>query len=226
MYSRIDGQKALEYYDEAIASDSSNAWAYAEKGELAMRQNDRQTTLAMYEQAIKLSKWNQLFLNNAAYQYYLNRDYGKAYELYARLLNLQPDFLISYSMVANTALMLGNADLAGRILEPLEEKLHDQSILNLERNQGGWAYRDRDQNELILYSPQEKIAYLRYLLALARQLTGHPKEAERVLREVAAESHDTSQVRLILDSDISNLEAARPEFAKQLYKFKLSIGVK
>jgi hypothetical protein len=76
------------------------------------------------------------------------------------------------------------------------------------------------------HSPQEKIAYLKYLLALARQLAGHPEEATRAIREVAAERHDVTNARLVLDSDISNLEPARPEFATQLRKFRLSVRAK
>jgi tetratricopeptide (TPR) repeat protein len=227
VYSTIDPQKSSEYYDEAIASDKNNALAYAGKAYLAMKRGDRQTALAMYEVAINLSPWNQTFLNNAAYQYYLNSNYSKAEELYVRLLNLQPDFLLSYSMLANTQLILGNAVLADSNLEPLDEKLRDQSILKLQRNQGGWEYQVRNQNKPVtLYSQPEKVAYLRYLLALARQLTRHHEAAIRALQEVAAESHDTSQARLIIDSDISNLADARPEFAKQLREFRLSLGVK
>jgi tetratricopeptide (TPR) repeat protein len=183
----------------------------------------------MYTAAIKISPWNQMFLNNAAYQYYLRRDYKQAEQLYVRLLNLQPDFLLSYSMLANAELMLGDAAQADRNLEPLESKLQEDSFVKLKGNQGTWEFEVLGQTNLVaLYSAQEKVAYLRYVLALARQLAGHPQEARRELQEAAAESHghDTSQARHVLVSDISSLETARPEYAKQLHEFRVALEAK
>lgn len=180
----------------------------------------------MYEIAESKSPWNQTFLNNAAYQYYLRHDYSKAEELYVRLLNLQHDFLLGYCMLANTQLMLGNAGLADRNLEPLENRLRDDSIMKLERNQGTWEFEVSDQQALVeFYSPQEKVTYMRYLLALVRELSGHTEEAKRELQEVAIESrgHDTTQALHVVKSDIFNLQRARTEYAKELRAFQVTI---
>jgi tetratricopeptide (TPR) repeat protein len=166
--SNVDPEEAMSYYDKALASDHKNAWAYYGKGVLEETLGDRDTALQMYEKAVAISPWNQSFLNNAAYQHLLKRDYPTAEKLYVRVLNLQPDFLPSYCYLANAELMMGNAALADRNLEPLDERLHDESIMKLTFNQGTWMTKVRNQTDLVyMSSSQEKITYLRYLLAQA-----------------------------------------------------------
>ena len=60
------------------------------------------------------------------------------------------------------------------------------------------------------YEPEEHMAYLRSLIALARQIVGRPLEAKRELSRIADENggRDLTRVRRLLGSDLSRLEKA------------------
>lgn len=223
VYSNINRERAMDYYERALASDDKNAWAFYGKGLLVEQEGNRDLALQMYDKAIEISELNHSFLNNAAYQHFLQHDYVTAEQMYVQVVNSQPDFLLSYCYLANTQWVMGQTKLVDRNLEPLEEKL--PLVIKLKINQPSWMIQVKDQNDLVyLYSPEEKMAYLRYLLALARQLAGRPKDARRELEKEATESrgHDISQARRVLESDIANIER-NPGFAEELHAFKLML---
>lgn len=220
VYRNIDSQEALRYYDQALASDSTNAMAYYGRGILFDKRGETADALAMYEKAVSLSKWNQIFLNNLAYQYYLRGEYKKSENLYVRLLDLDGRFLLSYYMLANSQLMLGGASVAYRNLMLLDARLKDGVSTKLVRNQATWFFHTGKNATIHLYSDAEKSAYAKYLMALACHLKGLDPDVQRYLSEVPAIGpRRAAVVKTLIDADLSRLAKAQPDLASQLRFF-------
>ena len=91
------------YYNKALKADPDNALAYFLKGHLFARKGQGDEAMRMYEQAIERSPWNQIFLNNLAYEHYLRADYRRAADRYRQLLNLDPRLYVGYCYALRTA---------------------------------------------------------------------------------------------------------------------------
>jgi tetratricopeptide (TPR) repeat protein len=220
VYSTMDSKKALDYYNRALESNGGNAWAYFGKGLLFDRSGKSNLALEMYEKAVQLSPWNQIFLNNLAYQRYLRGNYKDAELHYVFLLDLESRYLLSRCMLANTQLKLGAVSLAYSNLQPLNEYLRDDQVIKLRRNQGQWFFHVERGEIVELNSAAEKIAYSRYMMALASYMLGYRDEAYTHLAEAEAAGRDAStQARRVLKADISTLAKERPEWATGLLVF-------
>jgi tetratricopeptide (TPR) repeat protein len=227
----IDPQEALADYEKAIASDQNNTFAYYGEALLKEDQGDQDSALKLYEKAIKISPWNQVLLNNAAYIYFQRQNYPKAQELYLRTVQLQPTFLVGRATLAETQMLMGDPQTADSNLEVLDGMLHDQAILKqkLTLNVGrAWTFQMHDRGKPVnLFSDQEKVVYLWYLLGLARQLSGNPTEATHALREAAvAAPHDIANPRRVIESDLANIVEAQPDLAKAAHKFEVALRAK
>ena len=220
----IDPEAALRNYDQALASDSDNTAAYSGRGILFDQWNRPADALAMYEQAVTRSPWNQSYVNNLAYQYYLRGNYRQAEELYIRLLKLDPRFLLSYCMLSNSQLLLGDTNSAYYNLLLLDDRLKDGDSAKLPRNQFVWFFHTGENAPVQLYSEAEKGAYARYLMALGAHLRGLSRDVQRHLSEIPTLSHrDAVVVRSIIDADILRLAKARPDFASKLRVFSVTL---
>lgn len=220
VYRTIDPKKSLDYYNQAIASNGGNAWAYYGKGLLFDLSGQGNAALEMYEKAVQLSPWNQTFVNNLAYQRYLRGDYKEAELHYVFLLNLESRYLLSRCMLANTQLKMGAVSVAYSNLQPLNEYLHDGQVMKLQRNQGQWFFHVERGEIVELNSAAEKTAYLRYMMALASYMSGYHDETHTHLAEAEAAGRDASaHARRVLMVDISTLAKERPEWGTGLLVF-------
>ncbi len=133
IYSSIDTEQAIEYYNEAIDKDPSIAAAYFGIGFIYDEQNKYDEALIMYEKALSLSKWNQLFLDNLGHLYYLRKEYNKSIEKYELLLRLNENYLPAYYTISNTYRLAGNMEQARLDQEKVIKLLGDENvtILNL-----------------------------------------------------------------------------------------------
>ena len=75
---KIHPEEAAADFDKAIQFDPENALAHFYKGVLLDRKGSRDEALRHYTIAAEKSEWNQVFLNNLAYQYFQRGDYALA----------------------------------------------------------------------------------------------------------------------------------------------------
>jgi|KBSMisStandDraft_5_1062788.scaffolds.fasta_scaffold148678_2 Flp pilus assembly protein TadD len=217
VYTNLDRDKALKYYRQSLASDQKNAYAYEGLGVLLDLQGKTPDALQMYEKAVSLSGWNQTFLNNLAYQYYLRANYSKAEELYLLLLGLDDRYFLSYCMLANTQLMLGSPRAAYRNLQRLDAMLRDGATSKLKRNNGDWFFHVTELETVHLTSADQKAGYVRLLMAVTAKLLALDDDVRRHLLEATSDS--SKQSLRIVDSDINRLAKAQPALAGRLAEF-------
>ena len=225
VHARIDPDSALWYYDQALASDTGNALAYAGKGDVYLLRNQEVNAFEMYERAHSISPWNQVFLNNLGYQRYLRGDYAEADSIYRRLLLLNDKYLLSAYMLANTDLMMGQPGVAYQILQILVAgSLRDSARMSLPSNLSGWAFFVGGARPEELHDRREKATYAHYLMAITAYLSGDEPSARRHLREVG-QLHVPwlKPVETIVWTDLRTLRGARPEMRARIDRLERMI---
>lgn len=226
VYRTIDEETALSYYKKALENNPGNATAYFGKGAVYDRQGKTDEAIAMYKKASDISPWNQTFLNNLAYQHYLRGEYYTAESLYLLLLRLDGRFLLSYYMLANTQLMLGDQTTAKKNLLNLEELIRYGSTFDLPRNRGGWLFHLDLMPSITFYSQQEKIAYARYLMGLTEFLNGNIQVCRNHIEEVKKLDLTTEQlydVLFLVWDNIEELKKSQPGWVSMLTSFEVLI---
>ncbi|MGH6826968.1 tetratricopeptide repeat protein [Methyloceanibacter sp.] len=217
VYSAIDHAEAHRYLDQAIAINSKNARAYALKGDLFESEQKTAMALKMFENAVSLSPWNQVFLSNLAYEHFLLEQYQEAERLYLQLLNLNPRFMESYYMLARTQFRLGDFEAAYTNLQSLSSLLNDQAIMSLPRNQEMWWFYGPDKKEIDLRTDTEKRAYARYLMELGEHLLDREPDTRLADDSTAG---DTPFVRLLVIGELEELGESQPDLKNKLSSFR------
>ncbi len=203
-----------EAWDEALAIDSTFAYAYRSKSTAYLKSGDFVTWKKLIDKAIKYDPQGELFYR-ASCRYQFFRDYQGAIND-IELLDSLLDYNIGYSQNGDYHLniikalsykALGNIDLA---LEIFEKQLNDSThsigiydylhigVLNLELGNYAKAIDYFKKQEL-----ENDIAENRYYIALAYKKSGNTKECNDNL--VIAKKKHQSEVRM-LDTYVEKMD--------------------
>ncbi len=222
IYRSIDSEQALKYYQTAIDKDPSIAAAYFGIGVIYDEQNKSDDALKMYEKAVNLSRWNQVFLDNLGDQYYQRKEYQKAIEQYELLLRLEGRFLVAYYTLSNAYRLTGNLEQARLDQERLIKLLGDANVTSMKRNQQAWFLRTRS-NQVNFYDYPEKKFYAYYNIALTYYLRGNETEAIQYIKK-ANDLHIDKDLELeikgLINFDIDNLQEEQSSFRNRTEEFK------
>jgi tetratricopeptide (TPR) repeat protein len=217
VYREINPALALQYFERASQSNPRNAWAYFKQGVLLDQAGNENQAIAMYEKAVSLSPWDQLFLNNLGYAHFRLGDYKKSENIYKLLLSLDGRFLLSYYMLANSQMRLGDFESASATLKALDGLINDEATRTLPRNNDAYWYWMGPDGEIRLYSWDEKKVYAKYLTALDAYLLGRPSDVQSLGQ--SPEGEDTSP-RLLITMDLADLQKLRPDLKNTLASFR------
>jgi tetratricopeptide (TPR) repeat protein len=221
IHLNIDVAEAEDYLDRSLTSNAENAWAYFSKGILFDLANRPKGAIAMYDKAVSLSKWNQTFLNNLAYQHFILGNYEEAQNIYNKLLRLHPYYLLSYYILAKTKFRLSEFETAYANLQFLNDLLNDEAAMGRALNRSPWLFHGHSKSMLVLYSETEKREYAHYLTALAAHLVGNATEVQRLLSDAV---EDGATARQLITMDITELAQWRPDLEKGLNSFRSAIA--
>lgn len=222
IYTPINPDKALEYYQKAIKNDPSIAAAYFGIGVIYDEQNKPDEALQMYLAALNLSKWNQVFLSNLADQYCLRKDYQKAIEQYNLLLTLDDRLLPVYYTVSNAYRIEGNLEQARKDQEKLIKLLNNENVTSYKRNQQVW-YFHCGYEHIFFYEYPEKKYYAYYNLAITYYLLGNETEARICVNEAEDLNLDKDlekRVQKLIHFDIDTLQKEQKDYRNKTEEFK------
>ncbi len=222
IYSSIDSKQAIEYYQKAIDKDPSVAAAYFGIGVIYDEQNKHDEALMMYEKALSLSKWNQLFLDNLGYQYYLRKEYNKAIEKYELLLRLNEHFLSAYYIISNAYRVTGNIEQARLDQEKLIKLLDDENVTSLKRNKEPWFF-SFGYEKVYFFNFSKKKFYAYYNMALTYYLLGNETEAMQYIKkakDLHIDRESELDVKKLVDFDIGMLEEEQRSFLNRTKEFR------
>ncbi|HLB71309.1 MAG TPA: tetratricopeptide repeat protein [Candidatus Methanoperedens sp.] len=221
IYSPIDTERAIEYYHIAIDKDPSIAAAYFGIGFIYDEQNRYDEALIMYEKALSLSKWNQLFLDNLGHLYYLRNEYNKSIEKYELLLRLNENYLPAYYTISNTYRLTGNMEQARLDQETVIKLLGDENVTRLKRNEEPWFFSfGSDKVNFFDYSKKKSYAY--YNIALTYYLLGNESEAKGYLKkakDLHLDKESELDVKRLIYFDIGMLGAKQPALLNRTEEF-------
>lgn len=218
VYSNIAKDKALEYYKKAINSDPSVASAYMGMGNIYADKKDdkdmRGRTLEMYEEALKLSQWNQSYLNNISYEYLRMGKYDKAIEKYALLLSLQDQYLPTYYSLSKAYRFLGNWKDAHWYQSRLCDLLDDEKVISKKNNAAYWSV-DTDSTPVGFWDLKQKKFYAYYSFALTCYLMKDESEiVEKFIKRAKGlklKDEDESEIKRLMNFDVKKLQARQKE---------------
>jgi tetratricopeptide (TPR) repeat protein len=220
---KIDEGKALDYLNKALSIDRNLAMAYTSIGFIYDKQNKIEDAFNMYEQATKLSEWNQKAINNSAYHYLLRKKYHKAIERYELLLSLDKYQLISYLTLAQSYQMIGDLKNAYKKQKYLVQLFNDKKVTALRRNKDTWFFYTEPYEGVTfdIDNSLEKKCYAYYCLALTCYLLDRQKEARVALEKAQKLQNDgNSEAKELLEWNIDQLGKEQKSFRQKLDEFK------
>lgn len=222
IYTPINQDKALEYYQKAIDNDPSIAAAYFGIGVIYDQQNKPDEALKMYRVALNFSKWNQVFLSNLGDQYYLRKEYQKAIEQYDLLLTLDDRLLPVYYTVSNSYRLKGNLEQARMDQEKLIRLLDNENVTCFMRNQQAWYFHSGHEH-IFFYEYPEKKYYAYYNLAITYYLLGNETEALIYVKKAEDLNLDRDlekQVKKLIHFDIDTLQEEQKSYRNRTEEFR------
>ena len=223
LYSSIDPEQALKYYQEAIDKDPSVAAAYFGIGILYEEQNNPDDALKMYEKAVNLSKWNQNYLDNLGYQYYQRKEYNKTIEQYELVLSLDDRFLSAYYTISNAYRLIGNLEQARLDQEHLIKLLEDENVTSLNRNQNSWFFNTGNGSKVFFYDYPGKKFYAYYNMALTYYLLGNEEKTKGYIKragDLHIDDNLEQDIKKLVNFDIDNLQEEQSGFRNRAEEFR------
>jgi len=223
IYSSIDHEQALAYYQKAIEIDPFIPAAYFGIGVIRDRQKEYDEAFQMYEKALSLSNWNQVFIDNMGNQYYIRKQYDQAIKHYELLLRLNGLYLQAYYPLANAYRINGNLERARSDQELLVQLLNDTNVTSMRRNQDTWFFPLGYEDKVYFYDLTEKKFYAYYNLALTYYLVGNEKEALQYIKK-AQDSHidkqSEAEIKQLINFEINNLQEEQISFRNGTDEFR------
>jgi tetratricopeptide (TPR) repeat protein len=242
--SNVNKDSAIHFYEKAIAKDSTVSAAFEGLAELYDKDKKQDSALFYYEKASNISKWNQGYLNNIAYQHYQRNDFEKAIEKYKSLLKLNDRFLLSYYTLSNSYRIKGNLDSANYFSLVLRSLLDSSSITSLKINNNEWFFHTDNSETISFFDMNQKKCYAYYSAALTNclfsnfilatfnqtlqtnpQLNMYAKglltEADQLVAKAKIlKIPNEEQVRDLVKYDIRNLQQKQAAYTNALNSFK------
>jgi tetratricopeptide (TPR) repeat protein len=225
LYAQIEDEaKAEEYYQRAIKSYPDIASGYFGLGVLYQKQEKLDDAINMYQEAVACSKWNERYLNNLAYVYFLKEEFGKAISTYELVLKLDYEYLLPYCEIALAHRLMGDLAMARNYQYRLVELLNNQKISVQQKNNDVWFF-ETGKGIVSLFTIIQKKFYAIYSLSMSLFLLGQEKEAKHLTQK--AKNLDVEKEDAIMElikSDLTNFSAKNEKYqirANMYLKFVL-----
>jgi tetratricopeptide (TPR) repeat protein len=210
IYHLIDGEKAIEYYKKAMKRDPAlTAAASFGIGVIYTLQNKFDEAQKMYERACRLSPWNQQYLDNLSYQYYLNKEYDKAISHADSIIRLNGTYLAAYYTISKAYREKGKWDLAIFYQTQLVKLLQDTSVTFQKYNRDPWFFPIDEGNgffPVYLTDVESKICYAYHDLALTCCLFQDVESARYIMEQAPPIKYDAAvSIRRLMNFDKTRL---------------------
>jgi hypothetical protein len=127
---------ALGYFESAVDKNPARAEAWIQVGFCKVKQGKNEEAIRAYKQAIRLRPNSYEAYNKIGDAYYYANRYYEAIESYRRAASLRPDLAEAYYNLGMTYLEIGDKQSAiaqGRVLQPLDAKLYDKLMGEIQR---------------------------------------------------------------------------------------------
>ncbi|MEW6620890.1 MAG: tetratricopeptide repeat protein [bacterium] len=221
LYASLDNMAMAEgYYKKALKSATETASAYFGLGIIYQKQNKTEDALKMYKQAVRLSKWNEHYLDNLAYLYLKKGDYRNAIENYQLILTLDYEFLLTYCEIAIAYWLMGDLDMAVRYQDRLVSLINDDNIAKLDKNNGVWFF-EAGREAVSLYSIEEKRYYALLSLSVTHFLSGRQEEADKYAQEAKAiEIATKADIKHLVLFDLHRFKDKHPAYSNQIERYR------
>lgn len=225
VYSYINQERALAYYDTAIGKDSTMAAAFFGKGVIYDQQGNKNGMAeVMYKKALDISPWNRIFIGNLAYQYYRNQDYNEAIRYCDSLEHLDPNYIVSYYTMASSYLCIGNLNASISCNDWLLDLLNNNKVVSQEMNIGAWFFIEgKDSTSIYFYNNNAKKYYALYGAALAYHLAEDYKTSAKyrnLAEELELYWYDKQQINKLITWDVDNLAVVQSKYTLGCSQFK------
>ena len=142
-----------KHFEKAKTIDPEASSAWFGLGLLHVYESPKKA-LEYYKTAVKLSPWNERYLNNLASLYGKLKQYDEAIKTYELILTLDKDYLLPYCEMAHIYTMNNNPDMAAAYLNSLVQ-LMNKPHMDMKKNQFPWQF----SQDLILHTQKEKKYY-------------------------------------------------------------------
>lgn len=224
IYQNIDTIYSKKYYQKAIKIDSTVAMAYFGLGNIYDMNRQYDSALLYYEKAVRFSRWNQSYLNNLAYQYFLRNQNNDAIEIYLLLLKLDYRFLLSYFTLTCAQRKVGDLSNALHNQKLLFDYINDTTVTNLDRNKGEWLFH-AGKEEILLIDLDAKKYYAYRSISLTSYLLGKKTDCADYValsESLHIQEREKSSIKKLMGFDVSELSRSDSAYKKALneYSFK------
>ncbi|MGY3214024.1 tetratricopeptide repeat protein [Mucilaginibacter sp. HD30] len=162
LYRDLDYKLAIKYFQKATESNPEFPDAFYRLGMIYETLDEYDTKLALpyYEKALSLSKYNQTYLNNLAYQYFQFGEYEKAIKNYETLIKIDKDDLLPYLTVSTSYLLANDFSKCTFYINLFLDKIEKQpDIMGTVFNQLKWHFESFNEQKVLLDSTEKKLIY-------------------------------------------------------------------
>ncbi len=216
-----NSKKARDHYTKVISKHPKVAEARFAMGLLEESEGNIEESLRMYEEAVKLSKWNIMYLNNLASIHFKRKQYQKAIDFYEKVLQLDHEFLAPYDGVAKAYLHMGKIKEAAFYNHGLVSRLGNKELTDLPKNDVFWVYDTLNaQAPAMFHDLPGKQIYAIYSLSLIWHLSGDKSVAEPYIKKAQKiECAYRYSIKNVIEKDLDDLQKAQPAQKKAIDEF-------
>ena len=233
-----DLSEAEQNFQKAMDRKDHPSSAFFNMGNLFLLKKDINGAYEMFEKATKLSKFNEYYLNNLAYMYFLKsefkNDLQKPIEIYEKILKLDYEFILPYCEIALSYRLKGNLKEATDYFKKLKKLLRDEKLINLDKNKDSWLFitgSDHNWDEIRLDDIIEKRIYA--LLSLSSSLflvedktkAKSKAEAKEYIKEAQTIDSDQKEAVIhLVEADLQRVEKFWPKKSNPIYEFRKELS--
>jgi len=147
-------QEAEERYKKAIELKPSYTFGHMWYHNMLLDQLRWNEALDQIEKSLELDPLSPAINHNYAYYYYAKREYGKALELFKRVVQLDPGFVLSHELMALTNGKMGRFDDMMRNYEAVIRLVQDSFPLVTKAAEAQAAYFRNDKETVKKLLPE------------------------------------------------------------------------
>ncbi len=220
IFHYIEPDLARDYYVAAINIEPELAAGYYNLGVLDDLAGDPEGALANYRTASELSPWHSSYRNNLGYQLLRQGKYREASEQYIALLELDPDYLLSYYTLGIAARAIGDLRWSSRVQDILQTKLLDDALVMSGENSGAWFFHVGRTQPVYVDTVAKRRAYADMSQATTMAAMGRQDAAFQLMvraRSHGAENFDDIVALSVYDAQ--RLIDAQPQWSENVHEF-------
>jgi tetratricopeptide (TPR) repeat protein len=207
-----DAEKALPYYQKAIAINTNLAEAHFDLGVLYEQKGKTAEAKEEYEQAVSLRAMPK-YQDNLAHMYFKQGDYNRAMETYGKISNYPQSAL----ELAKIYWIRGEPQQAESYQRQALQLLNDEQLMSKTENQEPW-YFEVDNKGLELIQLAEKKDYAHFCLSVSLYLQGKDNDAKLELNNLR--SIRQAEIKDIITADLNRLARANSHFSEQVAAYQ------